>query len=75
MICSHWPDQGNPCRERALFWLVAPDGQRVPGCAQCPPHGRSVVDEYKLKLGEVWALQPIDEYGDMVREATDGRLP
>lgn len=55
-VCS-WGG-GTRCRDRAVFWIYAPDGKPVPGSAVCAPHGRAIHDEYLIKLGEDWPLIP-----------------
>lgn len=62
-MCAHWPHHGKQCLERALFWIVAPDGERVPGSGYCKAHGLKVINELADKSAEIWTLQPIDEYG------------
>lgn len=57
------PGHLKQCRERAAFWIYAPDGEPVPGGHVCASHGAAIHNEYQEKLGEDWPLVPVD-HGD-----------
>ena len=57
MICRD--GQGYPCKNKVTGWIVAPDGDDVPGGWSCEYHANLVVSEYAEKLGEKWAFRPL----------------
>ena len=61
MKCASWPsnDRKDQCPYRAVGWLVAPDGGRVPGGVYCQMHLDRDIEEYQTKLGETWTIDPL----------------
>ncbi len=57
-----------PCRERVVFWIYAPDGKPVPGNSVCAAHGASIHNELLTKLGEDWPLVPVVEDSTALRQ-------
>jgi hypothetical protein len=58
MTCCHYTGRTR-CASPATHHVYAPDGAPVPGGWICLPHGTAIVEEYRLKLGERWTLQPV----------------
>ena len=53
--------QGRLCPNDAEVWLLAPgESEPMSGMGgMCRKHGQEVIDEYRTKLGEHWAIVPI----------------
>jgi hypothetical protein len=43
----------------ATVYLIAPDGERIPGGGSCAFHAERVITEYREKLGEEWTTENV----------------
>ena len=57
--CNHWNGHSARCSRPATHWIVAPDGELNPGGWICEPCGTAIIDEYREKIGQEWALAPL----------------
>ena len=68
------------CQNDATLWLIAPDGERVPGCYVCESHAQKILAEYEFHSVEFpelagWTAQPIDEYGRIIEPIEEEVVP
>lgn len=62
------------CRRPAVGWIIAPEGDVIPGGHSCQQCADRVLAEYREKLDPRWTLAPGQIHGDPLTNNTTRRL-